>query len=81
MEQQEKQKRVTRAKNGERTQKLMAFRIDLGNWEWLQGISNKGRLINDLIKRRREEERRWRTPRPEIEDEDEQPDSRLDYQP
>lgn len=71
----EKQARKERAKNGEKTQKMMSFRLDSENLEWLQGIKNKGRLINDLIKRRREEERRWR-----YYDEDDQPDSRFDYQ-
>lgn len=79
-ENKEKQKRKKPAKSGERTQKLMAIRIDIENWEWLQGVLNKGRLINDLIARRRAEERRWRTSRDEVEnDEDEQPDNRFDY--
>ena len=36
-------------KRDEVTQKMMAFRIDLENVEWLQRFKNKGRYINDLI--------------------------------
>lgn len=38
---------------GERTQKMMSFRVDNENWEYLQGFRNKGRKINELIERDR----------------------------
>lgn len=31
------------------SQKMMAFRIDYENLEWLQQFQNKGRYINELI--------------------------------
>lgn len=34
---------------GTTTQKMMTFRVDLVNWEHLQGVPNKGKLINDLL--------------------------------
>lgn len=46
---QEQRIRKERAKNGERTQKMMAFRVDLDNLEWLEQQANKGRYLNDLI--------------------------------
>lgn len=76
----EKQERTKRAKNGERTQKMFSFRLDKENADWLQGVQNKGRLINELLKRRQMEEKRFRNPTPEKWDEDEQPDARFDYQ-
>ena len=36
-------------KRGERTQKMMAFRVDVENLEWLESQPNKGRYINQLI--------------------------------
>lgn len=36
------------------SQKMMAFRIDLENLEWLQQFPNKGRYINELIAHDRE---------------------------
>lgn len=47
----EKKERVRKnyAPRGSRTQKMMNFRVDLENWEWLQKMPNKGRYINDLI--------------------------------
>ena len=36
-------------KRDEVTQKMMAFRVDLENAEWLKRFQNKGRYINDLI--------------------------------
>lgn len=37
------------AKRGERNQKMMSFRVDLDNIEWLESRENKGRYINELI--------------------------------
>lgn len=39
---------------GVRTQKMMTFRIDNENAEWLSQQPNKGRVINELIKKARE---------------------------
>ena len=36
-------------KKGVRTQKMMSFRIDYENAEWLETTENKGRTINRLI--------------------------------
>ena len=41
--------RKARSKNGERGQKMMSFRVDVENLEWLESQTNKGRYINDLI--------------------------------
>ena len=49
LEQPRKQVRKQYAKNGERGQKMVTFRLDLENEEWLQQQSNKGRYINNLI--------------------------------
>lgn len=43
------QPRKAYAKRGERTSKMMTFRIDSDNLEWLNTQPNKGRVINDLI--------------------------------
>ena len=43
------------APRGERGQKMLNFRCDLENWEFLQGIPNKGRFLNLLIERARSE--------------------------
>lgn len=40
--------------DGERGQKMMSFRLDLENIEYLNKKPNKGRYINDLIRRERE---------------------------
>lgn len=37
-------------KKGERTQKMMSFRVDNEVLEWLESRPNKGRYINNLIK-------------------------------
>lgn len=37
------------AAKGERSQKMMSFRIDYENAEWLEQQPNKGRTINNLI--------------------------------
>lgn len=74
----EKQQRKARAKNGEKTSKMMAFRIDGDLLEWLKTIPNKGRLINTLLHREKDK----KPPRfgdAGWEDEDEQPDRRNDY--
>ena len=42
--------------DGERGQKMMSFRLDIENIEYLNTKPNKGRYINDLIKRERESE-------------------------
>lgn len=38
------------AKHGERSQKLIAFRLDLENEFWLSTQANKGRYLNNLIR-------------------------------
>ena len=37
------------AAKGERSQKMMSFRIDFENAEWLEHQDNKGRTINNLL--------------------------------
>lgn len=52
MENEEKTKgrlRKEYAPKGQRSQKMVTFRLDLDNEEWLQQQQNKGRYINDLI--------------------------------
>lgn len=44
------QPRKAYAKRGERTSKMMTFRIDADNLEWLNTQPNKGRYINNLIR-------------------------------
>lgn len=49
----DEQKERTRrryAKRGEKSQKLVAFRLDLENEFWLSTMPNKGRYINNLIR-------------------------------
>lgn len=48
----EKKERTRRkyAKRGEKSQKLIAFRLDLENEFWLSTQPNKGRYINNLIR-------------------------------
>ena len=50
-EKKEAQPRTRReyAKRGERNQKMMSFRVDLDNIQWLESRDNKGRYINQLI--------------------------------
>lgn len=50
-EKQEEKARVRKAyaAKGERSQKMMSFRIDYENVEWLEHQDNKGRTINNLI--------------------------------
>lgn len=47
------QPRKAYAKRGESTSKMMTFRIDADNLEWLNTQPNKGRAINDLIEQAR----------------------------
>lgn len=50
-EKKEEKERVRKEwKHGERTQKMMAFRVDNELLEWLESQGNKGRYINKLIK-------------------------------
>lgn len=49
LEQPRKQVRKQYSKNGERGQKMVTFRLDLENEDWLQQQPNKGRYINNLI--------------------------------
>lgn len=52
MKEQEKQERKKYAKREEgKQQKMYSFRLDLKNWKWLLSKKNKGRYINDLIKK------------------------------
>lgn len=37
------------APKGERSQKMMTFRVDMDNVPWLETKTNKGRYINELI--------------------------------
>lgn len=48
----EKKERIRRryAKDGERSQKMMTFRLDRENEFWLSTQPNKGRYINNLIR-------------------------------
>lgn len=39
------------SKKGEVTQKMMSFRVDADVWESMQGLPNKGRFLNDLVRR------------------------------
>jgi len=55
-EENEKRERVRKAyaPRGERSQKMVTFRADLDNIEWLERQPNKGRYINNLIAADRE---------------------------
>lgn len=44
------------SKRGERSQKHFSFRIDLDNLERLQVYQNKGRFINEAIKKALDEQ-------------------------
>lgn len=55
LEQPRKQVRKEYAKHGERGQKMVTFRLDLENEEWLARQSNRGRYINNLIAADREQ--------------------------
>lgn len=53
MEQKQKQQRKKRAANGGVTSKMMSFRIDAENVKFLDGVPNKGRLVNQLLDKER----------------------------
>lgn len=44
------------AAKGEKGQKMMSFRLDYENAEYLDSKPNKGRFINDLLAQAREQE-------------------------
>ena len=48
----EKHERIKRkfAPKGERSQKMMSFRLDQENEFWLSTMPNKGRYLNNLIR-------------------------------
>lgn len=47
------QPRKQYAKRGEKSSKMLSFRIDSDNLAWLNTQPNKGRVINDLIAKAR----------------------------
>lgn len=51
MKKTEEQQRTRKeyARKGTRSQKMVSFRCDNDNVEWLESQPNKGRYINDLI--------------------------------
>lgn len=67
----EKQLRKQRAKNGERTSKMMSFRADEMTVRILSKVQNKGRLINDLVKQ-------WWRKEPSITLDPDEPPTELD---
>lgn len=72
-EKEEKQLRKQRAKNGEKTSKMMSFRADELTLQILAKVQNKGRLINDLVKQ-------WWRRNPSVTlDPDEPPTELIDY--
>lgn len=52
----EQRTRKAYAAAGERSQRMFNFRIDLENYEHVQKQTNKGRYINELIRKDREKE-------------------------
>lgn len=50
------QPRKQYAKRGEKSSKMLSFRIDADNLRWLNTQANKGRVINDLIAKARNAE-------------------------
>lgn len=44
------QPRKAYAPDGQKSQKMMAFRVDNDLLDWLNSQPNKGRYINDLIR-------------------------------
>lgn len=70
-EKEEKQLRKQRAKNGERTSKMMSFRADEMTVRILSKVQNKGRLINDLVKQ-------WWRKEPSITLDPDEPPTELD---
>lgn len=55
-EQEKERTRREYASKGTRSQKMMAFRLDLENIEYLNTKVNKGRFINELIATARAQE-------------------------
>lgn len=55
-EQEKERTRREYASKGTRSQKMMAFRLDLENIEYLSTKVNKGRFINELIATARAQE-------------------------
>lgn len=51
MEQKLKQERKKRAVNGGASSKMMSFRIDADMVEYLNTVQNKGRTVNDALRR------------------------------
>lgn len=47
----QKQVRKQRAANGCATSKMMSFRIDADNVKYLESVPNKGRTVNDALRR------------------------------
>lgn len=47
------QTRKAKAPRGQRSQKMVSFRVDNENLEWLEKQPNKGRAINELISKAR----------------------------
>lgn len=47
------QTRKAKAPRGQRSQKMVSFRIDIENIEWLDKQPNKGRAINEAIREAR----------------------------
>ena len=45
----EKQERKKYAAKGERSQKMVTFRADIETIQILDGVTNKGRLLNELV--------------------------------
>lgn len=72
MEQKKERLRKEYAKGGS-SQKMMAFRADSDVVEILATVANKGRLINDLVKR-------WATHRPDFNDPDSPPEENDTHQ-
>lgn len=66
MKQQEQQNPRTRKawKHGERTQKMMSFRLDADLVAYLGAWANKGRLINELLRQAMEGRfgQQWQAP-------------------
>lgn len=48
------------AARGEKAQRMMSFRLDYDNVEYLNTKPNKGRFLNDLVARERESEQETR---------------------
>lgn len=71
MKESKKQLRKQRAKNGERSSKMMSFRADEMTLQVLAKVQNKGRLINDLVKQ-------WWRQAPAVTLDDDEPPTEID---